>query len=79
MAAAFNSDNQLLQEEEKYIMDERTKKERMITDPDELEKAVGGVEGGCWNSARFVAPDGHDVGCDVAWYRPQFGDRDFLR
>ena len=58
-------------------MEERTKKEHMITDADELEKAAGGTAGGCWFGARFVAPDGHDVGCEVSWYRVQFSDREF--
>ena len=42
---------------------------------DELEKVAGG---GCWFGARFVAPDGHDVGCEVAWYRVQFSDSEFV-
>ena len=39
-----------------------------------LEKVSGG---GCWFGARFVAPDGHDVGCEVAYYRVQFSDNEF--
>ncbi|MBQ6492770.1 MAG: hypothetical protein IJI92_02770 [Erysipelotrichaceae bacterium] len=33
--------------------------------------------GGCWFNARFVAPDGHDVGCEIQWYRVQFSDNEF--
>lgn len=39
---------------------------------DELE----GVSGGnCWNGARFVAPDGHDVGCKHVYYKDNAFDR----
>ena len=44
---------------------------------DEEMKEVNGA--GCWNSARFVAPDGHDVGCAAAYYRVQFSDLDFVK
>jgi hypothetical protein len=49
-----------------------------IVEEDNLEQAAGG-EGDCWNSARFVAPDGHDVGCSMVYYRVQFSDRDFIK
>ena len=39
-----------------------------------LEEVSGG---GCWFGARFVAPDGHDVGCNVSWYRVQYNDYEF--
>lgn len=41
-----------------------------------LEEVSGG---GCWFNARFVAPDGHDVGCTVSWYRVQFDDLEFCK
>lgn len=44
---------------------------------EETLEDVGG--GGCWFGARFVAPDGHDVGCGQAYYRVQFNDKDFCR
>ncbi len=59
-------------------MEDEKKSVQGITtvEPDELKTVSGG---GCWNSARFVAPDGHDVGCDIAWYNVQNNAWDFLQ
>ena len=54
---------------------EEMKKNPAILEEDELEQAAGGDH--CWNSARFVAPDGHDVGCKMVYYRVQFNDSEF--
>lgn len=59
--------------ENKRMTDNRIE-EFLDEDEKELVQAAGG---GCWASARFVAPDGHDVGCAVSWYRVQFNDLDF--
>ena len=41
---------------------------------DELENVSGG---GCWFGARYVAPDGHDVGCSMSEYRDAFDLKTF--
>ena len=43
-------------------MTEKDKKDLLS---EESLEDVGG--GGCWFDARFVAPDGHDVGCGQAF------------
>lgn len=52
------------------------KKENILLKDEEIEEVSGG---GCWFGARFVAPDGHDVGCSQAYYRVQFDDKEFCR
>ena len=49
--------------------------EEKKTMADEELQAVNGA--GCWFGARFVAPDGHDVGCSMSYYRVQFNDKEF--
>ena len=56
------------------MSDLKDKLENEVVDNEELEKVTGG---GCWFGARFEAPDGHDVGCEVSWYRVQFSDIEF--
>ena len=56
------------------MIDNKENKDIKELNDENLEEAAGG---GCWFGARFVAPDGHDVGCDVSYYRVQFNDREF--
>ena len=51
-------------------------KNKILAKDEEMEEVSGG---GCWFNARFVAPDGHDVGCEVQWYRVQFSDLEFCK
>ena len=55
-------------------MEENKLEELKIESEEKLEQTAGS---GCWFNARFVAPDGHDVGCGTSWYRVQFSDTEF--